>query len=114
MAEVCSVYAERNEALINAGVIAMSREASAFPGFGILVDKPDWHIVRLSQEHGILGLPTKEAAANGGKALDNFQVGQKVQLYCQHTCITAAAFHVYYVVDENDIVCDTWIPWKGW
>ena len=114
LAEVCSVYAERNEALVNAGVIAMSRETSAVPGFGVLVDQPNWHIVRLSQEHGILGIPAEKNAKNGSTAPGTFDVGQKVLIYCQHTCITAAAFHVYFVVDENDMVCDTWIPWKGW
>ncbi|KAL5089010.1 hypothetical protein Trisim1_006154 [Trichoderma cf. simile WF8] len=107
--EVCSVYPERNEALVNAGVIALSRETSGFPGFGRVVDQPDWAVVRLSQEHGILG--TENSSHN---AADIFRVGQRVYLYCNHTCITAAAFHVFYVVDENDVVVDTWLPWKGW
>ncbi|KAH7480422.1 hypothetical protein FOMA001_g7915 [Fusarium oxysporum f. sp. matthiolae] len=107
-AEVCSVYPQRNEALVNAGVIALSREASAFSGFGRVVGSPAWGVVRLSQEHGILG--TRE----GRKVDEDFKVGQKVQLWCNHACIAAAAFYVYYVVDEQGIVRDTWIPWKGW
>ncbi|KAK0763529.1 hypothetical protein N5P37_002906 [Trichoderma harzianum] len=107
--EVCSVYPERNEAVVNAGVIALSRETSGFPGFGQVVGQPDWAVVRQSQEHGILG--TENSSCN---AADTFKVGQRVYLYCNHTCITAAAFHVFYVVDENDVVVDTWVPWKGW
>ncbi|KAM6477992.1 putative serine dehydratase domain-containing protein [Trichoderma sp. SZMC 28011] len=107
--EVCSAYPERNEVLVNAGVIALSRETSGFPGFGRVVGHPDWAVVRLSQEHGILG--TENSSHN---AADMFKVGQRVYLYCNHTCITAAAFHVFYVVDENDVVVDTWLPWKGW
>ncbi|KAI1033084.1 hypothetical protein LB504_006529 [Fusarium proliferatum] len=107
-AEVCSVYPERNEALVNAGVIALSREASAFSGFGRVVGSPAWGVVRLSQEHGILG------TSEGRKVDEDFKVGQKVQLWCNHACIAAAAFYVYYVVDEHGIVRDTWIPWKGW
>ncbi|KNG83571.1 hypothetical protein ANOM_009548 [Aspergillus nomiae NRRL 13137] len=116
LADVCSIYPERNEALINAGAIALSRETSSIPGFGQLVEQPDWQVVRLSQEHGILGLSSDQTAMAGGtqNVEDVFRVGQKVSVYCQHACITAAAFHVYYVVDENDIVRDTWIPWKGW
>ncbi|PNP75424.1 hypothetical protein FNYG_11228 [Fusarium nygamai] len=106
-AEVCSVYPERNEALVNAGVIALSREASAFSGFGRVVGSPAWGVVRLSQEHGILG------TSEGRKVDEDFKVGQKVQLWCNHACIAAAAFYVYYVVDEQGIVRDTWIPWKG-
>lgn len=113
--EVCSVYPERNEALINAGVIALSREpAHAYPGFGRLVGKQGWVLSRLSQEHGILTRSSEEGVDGGGKVEDEFRVGDQVLVYCNHACITAAAFFVYYIVDENDVVVDTWIPWKGW
>lgn len=62
-------------------------------------------------EHGILGL----ANASGVQRVEEtFRVGQKVMLYIQHACITAAQHHVYHVVDEEDIVRETWVPWKGW
>lgn len=113
MAEVCSVYPERNEALVNAGVIALTRETSSFGGFGQVVGNASWSIVRLSQEHGIVGW-TGPAEENKQSISDVFSVGQKVFLYIQHACITAAAFYVYYVVDEDGIVRETWLPWKGW
>ncbi|RSL65533.1 hypothetical protein CEP51_012974 [Fusarium floridanum] len=76
-AEVCSVYSERNEALVNAGVISLSREAaSAFTGFGRVVGKQTWGVVRLSQEHGILGTIGEE---EGRKVEDDFRVGQRVE-----------------------------------
>ncbi|KAF5020235.1 hypothetical protein F66182_7752 [Fusarium sp. NRRL 66182] len=106
-AEVCSVYPERNEALVNAGVIALSREASAFSGFGRVVGSPAWGVVRLSQEHGVLG-----AIEEGRKVEEDFKVGQRVELWCNHACITAAAFYAYYVADEEGIVREAWIPWK--
>ncbi|OJJ76904.1 hypothetical protein ASPBRDRAFT_190250 [Aspergillus brasiliensis CBS 101740] len=111
LAEVCSVYPRRNEALINAGTVALSKETSAVPGFGRLVEKPEWGVVRMSQEHGIVGLLSGDGA---GKVEDVFRVGQKVMLHCQHACITAAQHFVYYVVDEEDVVRETWVPWKGW
>lgn len=103
------MYPDRNEALVNAGVIALSRETSAFPGFGRVTDQPDWAVVRLSQEHGILGTSQPGVDVNSA-----FSLGQRVNLYCNHACITTAAFYVYYIVDETDVVMDTWIPWKGW
>jgi D-serine deaminase-like pyridoxal phosphate-dependent protein len=118
--EVCSVYPERNEALVNAGVIALSRETSTFPGFGMVADHPGWAVVRLSQEHGILGrvqgarVAVPKAEHHTSDAATSFTVGQRLFVYCQHACITAAAFHVYYVVDDEDVVQDTWVPWKGW
>lgn len=68
-----------------------------------------WGLVRLSQEHGILA-----SEEQGTVVEEEFKVGNRVYLHCNHTCITAAAFFVYYVVDENDVVTDTWVPWKGW
>lgn len=125
LADVCSVYPERNEALVNAGTIALSKETSEFPGFGVVVDRPQWSVVRMSQEHGILGwvesdqtrrLVEKMGSKSGGgeKVEDAFAVGNKVLLYIQHACITAAMHFAYYVVDEQDIVRETWVPWKGW
>lgn len=108
-ADIISIYTDRNEALINAGVIVLGRETSAFLGYGKVVDQPAWDVVRVSQEHGILG-----TTASNEKVEETFWIGQRVWLWCQHSCITAAAFYVYYVVDENDIVVDSWVPWKGW
>ncbi|KAL4942073.1 hypothetical protein BDV06DRAFT_193059 [Aspergillus oleicola] len=121
LAEVCSVYPERNEALVNAGTIALSKETSEFPGYGRVADRPQWGVVRTSQEHGILGLSSSPALKLLGvdsiaeeKAAETWKVGQKVFLYVQHACITAAAYEVFYVVDESDIVREAWVPWKGW
>jgi D-serine deaminase-like pyridoxal phosphate-dependent protein len=112
LAEVCSVYPERNEALINAGVIALTREPGPISGLARVAGDMDWSVVRVSQEHGILGW----AGDKGTKpdVTDVFAVDQKVFLYTQHACITAAMYHVFYVVDEQDMVRETWIPWKGW
>lgn len=118
-AEVLSVYPERNEALIDAGAIAISKESSPSPGFGNIVEKPGWFVTRMSQEHGILAYngithESKEDQKAAEQASEVFKVGERVTLYVPHACITAAAAHVYYVVDENDIVQETWVPWKGW
>ena len=112
MAEVCSVYPERNEALVNAGVVALSRETSSFGGFGQVVGSAGWSVVRLAQGPRILGWigPREEEKPS---VSDLFSLGKKVFLYILHACITAAAFYVYYVVDEDDVVRETWLPWKG-
>ncbi|KAF7529219.1 hypothetical protein G7054_g9918 [Neopestalotiopsis clavispora] len=73
--EVCGVYPERNEALVNAGAIALSRETSAYEGFGLVVDKPSWYPVRLSQEHGILA-----SKQDDDRVESEFKIGDKVYL----------------------------------
>lgn len=125
LADVCSVYPDRNEALVNAGTIALSKETGEFPGFAVVVDRPQWSVVRMAQEHGILGWTesdqtsrliekTGSKSSDGEKVEAAFVVGDKVLLYIQHACITAAMHYAYYVVDEQDIVRETWVPWKGW
>ena len=85
------------------------------PGFGRVVERPGWGVVRMSQEHGILGLLSGGAGDGEGKKVEDvFHVGQKVMLHCQHACITAAQHFVYYVVDGEEVVRETWVPWKGW
>ncbi|KAL2753480.1 hypothetical protein ACRALDRAFT_2126225 [Sodiomyces alcalophilus JCM 7366] len=117
--EVCSVYPERNEALINAGTIAISKETSSWAGYGNVVGKPGWYVQRTSQEHGILAFQPSRTEGSGERknvsSVDEvFKVGDKVLLHIAHACITASNHHVYYVVDENDVVRETWVPWKGW
>ncbi|KAL3474248.1 putative serine dehydratase domain-containing protein [Aspergillus californicus] len=124
LSEVCSVYPERNEALVNAGTIALSKDTSDIPGYGRVTDRPQWAVVRTSQEHGILGLsassPTlRLLGVDGAKVGDEkaeqlFRVGDKVLLFVQHACITASAHPAYFVVDEGDVVREVWVPWKGW
>lgn len=43
-----------------------------------------------------------------------FTLDQHANLHCKHSCITAAAFYVYNIVNETDVVRSTWIPWKDW
>lgn len=88
-------------------MLALARETSAIPGFARVVTDKRWYVGRLSQEHGILVTDTDAAA-------EEFEVGRKVMLYVQHACITAAAYEKYFVVDDEDIVVEEWIPWKGW
>ncbi|KAM0502133.1 hypothetical protein ACHAO3_000953 [Verticillium nonalfalfae] len=115
VAEVCSVYPERNEVLVNAGTVAVSKETHAQPGFGDVVGKPGWFVKWMSQEHGIVGVADGvEAAAAAAVAEEEFKVGDKVMLHVAHACITAANHHAFYVVDEQDVVRETWVPWKGW
>lgn len=117
LADVISSYPDRGdkspgEQLINAGVIAMSRESGPLPGFGN-ISKPtefnNWIIGRLSQEHGII-IPQSDDC----KLLP---LGTRVEIIPQHICITAASYPWYYIfdsADENATVVDIWVPFRGW
>jgi D-serine ammonia-lyase len=112
MAEISSVYPHRNEAFINAGVLALTREpqpASSLQGIARVrdVSRPGWIVGRVSQEHGIL-------VCEGRKVEDDWKIGDKVELDIQYSCIAAAMFGWYFVVDEEGIVMYVYFPWKWW
>lgn len=142
LAEVASVYSERSkkEALIAAGVLALGREpCKSYPGWGIVTpwrpgkgenediagsegryfdpsgDRTGWIVGRVSQEHGILSYESEDASKEVNR---DFSIGDKVLIWPNHACITAAAYGWYFVVDSEsdnpDIVRDIWVRWRGW
>ncbi|KAH8120163.1 hypothetical protein DFH11DRAFT_1558674 [Phellopilus nigrolimitatus] len=122
LATVISYYPGRgtdgsDEAMCDAGAVAMSKDRGPIEGFGEVIGKK-WRLGRVSQEHGIL---TKTGAAAFGKsAADSeiLQIGEQIHIVGQHACLIVAAHPWIYICDsdtgEADTVVDIWVPWKGW
>lgn len=116
LAEVLSSYPGRGsnapgEQLINAGVIALGREFGPLPGHGRVYSPKgyeNWIVGRLSQEHGIL-TPLEDT-----KDTKMIPIGSKVEIVPQHSCITAASYPWYFIVENGDEIVDVWVPWRGW
>lgn len=115
IADVISSYPGRGkkapgEMLVNAGVVALAREFGPLPGHGRISNAgyENWIVARLSQEHGIL-TPLDEKVDT-----PFIPIGTRVSIIPQHSCITAAAHPFFFVVDNNDIVIDMWVPFRGW
>lgn len=116
IAEVISTYPNRGskspgEQLVNAGVIALAREFGPLPGHGRILEPQqynNWIVGRLSQEHGIL------TPFDDSKETTFIPLGTQVSIIPQHSCITAASYPWYFVVDGSDEVVDIWVPWRGW
>lgn len=121
LATVISYYPGRgqggtDEAMCDAGGIAMSKDTGPSGGYGDVIGKR-WQLGRISQEHGILtrtALPESMGSAEAG-----LELGSMVEIVGQHACLIAAAYPWYYIVDssvENGShhVQDVWVPWKGW
>ena len=115
LSEIVSTYPNRGdsapgEQLINAGVLALAREFSAIRGHGKVVEPQgygDWIVGRLSQEHGVL--------TPNGENCKFIPFGTRVKVIPQHACIAAACHPFYFVVDEDEeIVVDVWVPFRGW
>lgn len=115
LATVISYYPGRgaggaDEALCDAGGIAMSKDTGPIKGYG-QVNGGTWSLESISQEHGTL-------AQRSGRT-GSIKIGHKVEIIGQHACMIAAAHPWYYVVDSGtvgdaDRVVDVWVPCKGW
>lgn len=116
LATVISYYPRRgaggvDEALCDAGGIAMSKDTGPIKGYG-RVNGGTWSLESVSQEHGIL------AQMSGGDS-GSIQIGDKVEIIGQHACMIAAAHPWYYIIDSSTAegagrVVDVWVPCKGW
>ncbi|MFL1463861.1 alanine racemase [Roseococcus sp. DSY-14] len=99
--------------LLDAGALAMSKDRStqAAPrddGFGLVLDldgqRAFGHAVlhRAYQEHGV------------ASPMPDMPVGAKLRVAPNHSCLTAAAFDRYHVVDGGREVVATWERVNGW
>jgi D-serine deaminase-like pyridoxal phosphate-dependent protein len=110
LATVVGSYPERGQAIIDAGALALSKDLgpnhidSKF-GYGIVCDldlRPlPMRLIALSQEHGKLEAPKPPA------------VGTQLRIMPNHSCLTAAMYDVYHVIDDGRVVGE-WRPCRGW
>jgi D-serine deaminase-like pyridoxal phosphate-dependent protein len=118
LASVIGHYPHRNQVLIDAGALALSKDISAQEfqpkvGYGTIVDPParEMAVIACSQEHGFVG-------AQDPIPYGNLPIGSRVRVLPNHACITAAAYDRYYVVDSEldggQTVVDTYDRINGW
>lgn len=105
--------------IVDAGSLALSedRSTSAFGderdrAYGLVADlhgEPlsdgDVLVAETSQEHGILD-------RRGGEP-PQLVIGERVRVYPNHACITAACYEEYQVATDREVV-DTWERVNGW
>jgi D-serine deaminase-like pyridoxal phosphate-dependent protein len=108
---VVAHYPQHNQMLIDAGALALSKDPGATHlgqeiTYGAVQGSPLLKIFNISQEHGLI---TSEAPI----VFDNFPVGSLLQIIPNHSCLTAALFPKYHVVEDNRVM-DEWRPMRGW
>lgn len=110
LATVVGSYPARGEAIIDAGALALSKDTSPEHldpnfGYGIICDatlRPlPARLIALSQEHGkvVTSVP--------------LPVGTRVRIIPNHSCLTAAMYDRYQII-EGDAIVDEWRPVRGW
>jgi D-serine deaminase-like pyridoxal phosphate-dependent protein len=116
LASVVGVYPERNLALIDAGSLALSADrgaATMLPdtGNGWVLDAAGRRIEGLfvdhvHQEHGFV-------TAHTPLPFERLAIGTRVRILPGHSCITAAAYDRYHVVEGDRVVAE-WDRVNGW
>ncbi|KAL7537728.1 hypothetical protein ACHAXR_008817 [Thalassiosira sp. AJA248-18] len=108
---------ERNAIMVDAGATALTKEVTAQGDVCAVFGLPGLECYRMSQE------VTMIRRRNGGDTpfpFEDFPLGSTMLLLPNHSCLAAACFDVYHVVDETESpfftanVVDTWKPAKGW
>ena len=116
LASVVGIYPERNQVLIDAGVLALSADRSAggrLPdaGLGWVLDEAGRRldglfVERAHQEHGFV-------TAHAPLPFERLQPGARLRVLPNHGCITAAAYDRYHVIEGNAVVAE-WGRVNGW
>ena len=108
---VVAHYPQHNQMLIDAGALALSKDPGAVHldeeiVYGAVPGNPLLKIFSVSQEHGLITSQTPIA-------FNDFPVGSLLQIIPNHSCLAAALFPKYHVVEGNQVV-DEWRPMRGW
>ncbi|MBT3558716.1 MAG: DSD1 family PLP-dependent enzyme [Rhodospirillales bacterium] len=116
---VIGLHADRNEALIDAGGLALSKDRGASinnpdPGYGLVCTLggdvlDNLYVIGVSQEHGRIttldGSPLPQ---------DPLKPGTRLRILTNHGCMTAAAHDLYNVVEGGTQITDQWDRVNGW
>ncbi len=107
---VVGSYPDRNAMIVDAGALALSKDLGPDHvdpkfGFGIVCDESlrplPMKLTTLSQEHGKIF------------AEQPLNVGERLRIIPNHSCLTSAMYDVFYMLENGEIV-DEWRPVRGW
>jgi len=124
LASVIGHHRGRNQILIDAGGLALSKDVGAnehAPGtaYGLIARPtdpaplPGLAVLDVHQEHGIIA-HAKGLDAIGPLDFAAFPVGSRLRVLPNHVCMTAASYDRYHVVDGGDVVTAVWDRVNGW
>ena len=118
LAQVVGHNRAHNRILIDAGALALSKDIGAqdqIPdsGYGWIFDSlgqariGDLRVTALSQEHGTI-------ESDGPLPFDRLPIGARLRVLPSHSCLTAAAYGHYNLVEGGAAVVDVWERMGGW
>jgi len=110
VAMACPVVAkhiDRNEIIVYGGAIHFSKDRIEKDGetiYGLIAEskengwgnpKKDWHVKKLSQEHGTIHVPDED--------LEEISIGDILYILPIHSCLTANLMSNYYTLEGTEI-----------
>lgn len=116
LATVVGQYPDQQKLLVNVGALALSKDEGARHvepdcGYGVVGSPngsryPELRLTSISQEHG---------QVHGRSPIDfaKYEVGSRLRVIPNHSCLTAAMYDRYFVV-RGDSVVDEWKTVRGW
>ena len=110
VASVVGHYPDRNQLLVDAGALALSKDQAPQGGFGGIRGHPELELFGVSQEVGKITSATPID-------FERFPIGSRVEILPNHSCLTAACYPCYHVIDSDQggqAVVARWKPAKFW
>jgi len=116
---VISHREKKNSLIVDAGALALSKDRSTQitandAGYGLAVDElgraisPNLIVANVHQEHG-------EITSVEPIPFERFPIGTHLRILPNHSCLTAAAYNQYYIVEQSSPeVLDVWPRINGW
>ena len=107
-------YEDRNTILLDAGATSLTKEQTPQGGMCEIGGSPLLECHRMSQEVTIVTHPTEKVFP-----FKSYPLGTIVNLIPNHSCLAAACFEKYYVIDDpscnfghDQEIVDEWVPSK--
>ncbi|MGV8040537.1 MAG: alanine racemase [Thermoanaerobaculaceae bacterium] len=115
VASVIGAFPRDGRLVIDAGALALSKDSGPVHvdprcGFGVVCDLAGeplagLRVASLSQEHGVVSGPPD--------TIGRHRIGGRLRIVPNHSCLAAACFDRYHVVEDQAVV-DEWWPVRGW
>jgi D-serine ammonia-lyase len=109
-------YEDRNMIMLDAGATALTKDTSPQGGMCEVTGFPELECHRMSQE---VTLVRPKDSNNAICPFDRLPIGSKVTLLPNHSCLSAACFDKYHIIDDptcmfaiEETVVDVWTPAK--
>ncbi len=125
MATVIGHYPDRNTILLDAGATALTKDTTPQGGVCAIGDRDHGHLVecyKMSQEVTLVRAMQRSEPLHQNEdrfPFELFPIGSMVNLLPNHSCLAAACFEKYIIIDDetgtfspNEPLVDEWIPAK--